>query len=133
VPKLVWRVKLVAGLQPGVATEAEVARSERGEEAGLADLGRRLDEVKRPTAALQARIAPAQVAIVGERRRWCAACGPVLAGKGHCRTTFRSLCGEVPVRVRRWLVCSCHGPGGPTSFAAPDLGGGVPSLPSLPP
>ena len=35
-PKLVWRVKLVAELEPGVATETELARIERGEEVGLA-------------------------------------------------------------------------------------------------
>jgi hypothetical protein len=39
VPKLVWRVKLVAELEPGVTTETEVARIERDEEAGLVDLG----------------------------------------------------------------------------------------------
>ena len=44
-PKLVWRVKLVAELEPGVATETEVARIERGEAAGLADLGLRLEKV----------------------------------------------------------------------------------------
>ena len=37
VSKLVWRVKLVAELEPGVTTETEVACLERGEEAGLAD------------------------------------------------------------------------------------------------
>ena len=52
--KLVWRVKLVAELQAGVTTETEVARLERGEEAGLADLGLRLNEAKQLTAALQA-------------------------------------------------------------------------------
>ena len=45
-PKLVWQVKLVAELEPGVATETEVARIERDEEVGLADLGLRLEEVK---------------------------------------------------------------------------------------
>ncbi len=35
--KVVWRVKLVAELQPGVTTEIEVARIERDEEAGLAE------------------------------------------------------------------------------------------------
>src|SRR3954454_8853677 len=40
----------------------------------------------------------------------------------HYRATFRSLFGGVPVRVRRLLVCSCHGPGEPKSFAALDLG-----------
>ena len=124
-PKLVWRVKLVAELRPGVTTETEVARIERGEEAGLADLGLRLEEAKRLTAALQARIVSAQVAIVGERRRCCAACGRMLASKGHYRAIFRSLFGEVPVRVRRRLACPCHGPGEPKSFAALDLGGGA--------
>ncbi len=38
-PKLVWRVKLVAELEPGVVTQTEVARIERDEAAGLADLG----------------------------------------------------------------------------------------------
>src|SRR4051812_6786403 len=66
----------------------------------------------------------AQVAVVGERRRWCAACRRPLASKGHYRATFRSLFGDVPVRVRRLLVCPCHGPGEPKSFAALDLGPG---------
>jgi hypothetical protein len=125
VPKLVWRVKLVAELEPGVATETEVARIERDEEAGLADLGLRLEEAKRLTAALQAQIVPAQVTTVGERRRWCAACGQRLASKGHYPATFRSLFGDVLVQVRRLLVCPCHGPGEPKSFAALDLGGGT--------
>src|SRR5215218_9154147 len=123
VPKLVWRVKLVAELEPGVATETEVGRFERGEEVGLAELGLRLEEAKRLTAALQAQIVPAQVITAGERRRWCAACGQMLASKGHYPATFRSLFGDVPVQVRRLLVCPCHGPGEPKSFAALDLGG----------
>src|SRR4051812_18559845 len=46
----------------------------------------------------------------------------MLASKGHYRARFHSLFGDVPVRVRRLLVCPCHGPGEPTSFAALDLG-----------
>jgi hypothetical protein len=125
VAKLVWRVKLVAELQAGVTTETEVARIERGEEAGLADLGLRLNEAKQLTAALQAEMVSAQVAAVGERCRSCAACGRVLASKGYYRATFRSLFGDVPVRVRRLLVCPCHGPGEPKSFVALDLGAGT--------
>ena len=121
-PKLVWRVKLVAELRPGVTTETEVARIERGEAVGLAELGLRLDEAKQLTAALQAQIVPAQLARTGERRRWCVACGRGLASKGHYPATFRSLFGDVPVRVRRLLVCPCQGPGEAKSFAALDLG-----------
>src|SRR3954469_15215239 len=122
VPNLLWRVKLVAELQAGVTTKTEVARIERGEEAGLADLGLRLNEAKQLTAALQAEMVSAQVAVVGERCRSCVACGRGLASKGHYRATFRSLFGDVPVRVRRLLVCSCHGPGEAKSFVALDLG-----------
>jgi hypothetical protein len=81
--QLVWRVKLVAELRPGVMMESEVARIERDEHAGLADLGLRLAETKRLIAALQAEIVPAQVAAVGERRRCCRSCGRRLAsGRG---------------------------------------------------
>src|SRR3954471_2840570 len=103
VAKLVWRVKLVAELEPGVATETEVARFERDEVVGLADLGLRLEEAKRLTAAIQAQVVPAQVTTIGERRPWCAACEQRLASKGCYRATFHSLFGDVPVQVRRLL------------------------------
>jgi len=124
VSKLVWRVKLVAELRPGVTTETEVARIERDEQAGLAELGLWLDEAKQLTAALQAQIVPAQVAVVGERRRSYVACGRVLASKGHYGARFRSLFGDVPVRVHRLLVCPCQDviEGGAKSFAALDFG-----------
>jgi len=54
VPKLVWRMKLVAELHPGMTMETELARIERDEQAGLAELGLRLAETKQLTAALQA-------------------------------------------------------------------------------
>ena len=44
VRKMVWRVKLVAELEPGSKTEVEVACLERDRQAGLADLGLRLAE-----------------------------------------------------------------------------------------
>src|ERR1700761_1865060 len=108
VPKLVWRVKLVAEFEAGETTEVEVARLERDEQAGLADLGLRLAEAKQLTSALQAEIVPAQVTIADENRRTCVACGRVLASKGHYTATFRSLFGDVPIRVRRLLACPCQ-------------------------
>src|SRR4029453_8199460 len=97
-----------------------------GGEGAWADLGLRLDEAKQLMAALQAEMVSAQLAVVGERQRSCATCGRPLASKGHYSATFRSLFGDVPVRVRRLLVCPCHGPGEPKSFAAVDLGAGPP-------
>jgi hypothetical protein len=121
VPKMVWRVKLVAELEPGLTTEVEIARLERDEQAGLADLGLRLAEAKQLTAALQAQMVPAQVIRVGELCRSCVACGGALAGKGHYGATFRSVFGDVPVRVRRLLACPCQHSGGAKSFAALEL------------
>jgi hypothetical protein len=121
VPNLVWRVKLVAELRPGVVTETEVGRIERDEPADLADLGLRLAETKQLIAALQAEIVPAQVAAVGEQRRCCSSCGRRLASKGHYPVTFRSLFGDVPVRVRRLLVCPCQEAVEVRSFGVLDL------------
>jgi len=122
VAKLVWRVKLVAEFQAGVTTEVEVGRLERDEQASVAAPGLRLAEAKQITAALQAEMVPRQVTVVGERHGLCATCGCVLASKGYYPATFRSLFGDVPVRVRRLLVCPCcQGAGGAKSFAVLDL------------
>jgi hypothetical protein len=123
VAKLVWRVKLVAERAPGVATETELARIERPEQATLADLGLSLAEAKQLTAALQAEVVPAQMAALSGYPRACAACGHRLAAKGHYGATFRSLFGEVPVRVRRWFACPCQGASEAKSVAALDFGG----------
>jgi hypothetical protein len=123
VAKLVWWVKLVAELQPGVTTETEVARIERDEQANLAELGLRLAEAKQLTAALQAQMVPAQLTVLSACRRSCVACGSVLASKGHYPVRFRSLFGDVPLRVRRLLICPCQGDGGAKSSAILDFGG----------
>ena len=44
--KLVWQVKLVAELEPGVVTETELAFIERDAQASVADLWLRLGSVK---------------------------------------------------------------------------------------
>ena len=118
---LVWRVKLVAELPNGVTREVEVARLERSEAAELADLGLCLAEAKQLTAALQSQMVSTQVTVMGERCRWCGTCGCVLTSKGYYPATFRSLFGDVPVRVRRLLVCACQDSEGAKSFAVLDL------------
>jgi hypothetical protein len=123
VAKLVWRVKLVAERQPGVTTETEVTRIERDEQANLAELGLRLEEAKQLTAALQTQMVPAQVTVLSECHRSCMSCGIVLVSKGHSPVRFRSLFGEVPLRVRRLLICPCQGGGEAKSSAVLDFGG----------
>jgi hypothetical protein len=119
--KLVWRVKLVTELQAGETTEVEVACIKRDEQVDLSDLGLRLAEAKQLTSALQAVIVPAQVTIAGEHGCICAACGRRLASKGHYSATFRSLFGDVPIRIRRLLACPCQNRDVARSFAAFDL------------
>lgn len=71
--KLVWRVKLVAELRPGMTSETEAARIECEDELGLAEL--RLDDAERLTAALRAKILVAQTIVAGD---WNGRFGPVL-------------------------------------------------------
>ena len=80
--KLVWRVKLVAELEPGIVSETEVARVERDDFAVAETLGLTLDEGKQLMAATQAEIVRAQVRTMGERFRWCEHCGAKLLSKG---------------------------------------------------
>ena len=120
--KLVWRVKLVAELEPGVVTETELARIERDAQASVADLGLRLNEAKRLTAAVQVQLVPAQVAALGAHCRSCDACGRMLTSKGHYGATFRSLFGDVPIRVGRRLACPCQGADAAKSCTVLELG-----------
>ena len=45
----------------------------------------------------------------------------MLASKGHYTATFRSLFGDVPLRIRRLLTCPCQDMAEARSFAAFDL------------
>jgi hypothetical protein len=99
-----------------------VGRIERDEDAGLADLGLQLAEMKQLAAALQAEIVPAQVSVLGERCRFCVGCGGMLGSKGYYPATFRSLFGDVSIHVRRLLSCRCQGDSEVKSFGVLDLG-----------
>src|ERR1700681_926141 len=106
--KLVWRVKLIAELEPGVVSETEVGRIERDDFAVEETLGLTLDEGKRLMAATQAGIVRAQVSTMGERFRWREHCGAKLPSKGYYPATFRSVFGDVGVRIRRLRACPCR-------------------------
>ena len=93
IPALIASAPSIRGFRP----PSTVARLERDEQAGLADLGLRLAEAKKLTSALQAEIVPAQITIAGEHRCTCAACGRRLSSKGYYTATFRSLFGDIPI------------------------------------
>jgi Transposase len=125
--KLVWRVKLVADFgDEATETDVEVARIERDEFTVPETLGLSLGEGKRLTAAIQTEMVRAQAATMGERFRWCAHCGSTLSSKGYRSVTFRSLFGDVPLRVRRFANCQCREIAEePRSFSALTLEGGI--------
>ncbi len=106
--KLVWRVKVVADLGWGAVSETEVARIEREDFAVPETVGLSSDEGKQLAAAIQAEIVGSQAAVMGERFRWCEHCGAKLWSKGYYPATFRSLFGDVPVKVRRLSACRCR-------------------------
>jgi hypothetical protein len=102
------RLKLEADLGVGSATEIEVARIEREAWADPDALGLSLSEGKRLTAAIQTEMVRAQASIMSERFRCCAHCGSALSSKGYSQVTFRSLFGNVPLRIRRFASCRCR-------------------------
>jgi hypothetical protein len=124
--KLVWRLKVVAEIEPGVVSETEVACIERDDFAVEETLGLTRDEGKQVMAAVQAGIVRAQVSTMGERFRWCEHCGAKLQSKGYYPATFRSVFGGVGVRIRRLRACRRHAERGkPKSFATTFATGGV--------
>ena len=128
--RLIWRLKLVAELEPGVVSETEVARIEREDFAVPETLGLTLGGSEALTAAIQAKIVSAQVAVMGQQFRWREHCGPKLLSKGYYPTTFRSLFGDVLLLVRRLSACPCRAEMlGAQSFAAwVPMGGIAPEL-----
>jgi hypothetical protein len=88
-------------LWPGVMTETEAARIERDEQAGVGELGLRVDEAARSGASDLDRTS---IAVVGEPCRSCVSCAVPLASKGRYSVTFRSFFGDAPARVRRLLA-----------------------------
>ena len=124
--KLVWRVKLIAELGSGIVSETEVARIERDDFAVAETVGLTLGEGKRLAAATQAEIVRVQVAAMGERFRWCEHCRAKLLSKGYYAATFRSVFGDVAIRIRRLWACGCRaGMQEPKSFAALLATGGI--------
>lgn len=119
-------MKLVADFGAGSAAEIEVAQIEREDWAVPEMLGLTLVEGKQITAAIQTEMVRVQASIMGERFKYCSHCELALFSKGYRSVTFRSLFGEVPLRVRRFVSCQCRRLSeGPRSFSAMTLEGGM--------
>jgi hypothetical protein len=103
-----WRVTLVAEVEPGQRTEHEIASVDRDDRITPATLGLSIAEGKAVLAAIQAQLVVDQVTRHGRVARHCQVCGRSQSSKGHYRSTFRSVFGDVPMRVRRFHACPCR-------------------------
>jgi hypothetical protein len=68
-------------------------------------------------AAIQTEVVVDQVKRHGVVARQCLWCGASQSSKGHYRSTFRSVFGNVPMRVRRFQACRCR-PDAPATVPA---------------
>jgi hypothetical protein len=103
-----WTVTLVAEVEPGQSIEHDIASVDRDERITPATLGLSIAEGKAVLAAIQAQLVGDQVKRHGEVARHCLWCGRSQASKGHYRSTFRSVFGNIPMRVRRFHACPCR-------------------------
>jgi hypothetical protein len=103
-----WTVTLVAELEPGQRIEHAITSVDRDDRITPATLGLSLAEGKTLLAAIQARLVVDQVTRHGTVARECRWCGHAQSSKGHYRSTFRSVFGNIPIRVRRFHACRCR-------------------------
>jgi hypothetical protein len=106
-----WTVTLVAEVDPGQSVVHEIASVDRADRITPATLGLTIAEGKAMLAAIQAHLVADQVARHGAVARECRVCGRVQSSKGHYRSTFQSVFGNVPMHVRRFQACGCRADG----------------------
>ena len=103
-----WTVTLVAETEPGQVKTHELGQIEREDTITPASLGLSIAEGKTLVAALQTAIVTAQVERHGEALRPCPHCAHPRTTKGYYTSIFRSVFGQVPMRVRRLRPCPCE-------------------------
>lgn len=114
-----WTVTLVAETEPGHVTEHPLGQIEREDTITPASLGLSLAEGKTIVAAFQTAIVTAQVARHGEALRRCPHCARPRTTKGYYSSIFRSVFGQVPMRVRRLRPCPCEKTGRASASVLP--------------
>ena len=125
-----WTVKLVAESEPERVTEHEIASFERGDRITPATLGLSIAEGKAVLATIQAHVVKDHAARHGQTAAPCEICGRTRTSKGYYTSRFRSVFGNVPMRVRRFNRCPCQ-PGGRQQTVSALCTGKYPVAPEL--
>ena len=103
-----WTVKLVAEIEPGRVTEQDVASFERSDRITPATLGLSIAEGKAVLATIQAHVVKDHITRHGQATAPCETCGHPRTSKDYYTSSFRSIFGTVPMRVRRFNTCPCE-------------------------
>lgn len=125
-----WTLKLVTALDSGETKVHDMASWERTDAfIKPATLGMTIEESKRIAAGIQAQMVSDQVDRHNKALTACRFCGRRVRTKGYYRSTFKSVFGKVPMRVRRVWGCECRGAGHRTFSSLPT--GKNPTSPEL--
>src|SRR3977135_1211598 len=114
-----WTVTLVAETEPGHVTEHPLAHVEREDTITPSSLGLSIAEGKTIVAAIQTAMVTAQVKRHGESLRPCPHCASPRTTKGYYTSIFRSVYGQVPMRVRRLRPCPCEATSRASAWGSP--------------
>jgi hypothetical protein len=96
-----WIVKVIVESSPGDTVEHEIVTLDRPDLLSPATVGLSIAEGKAIQEGLQTQMVAAQVGRHNVSLRSCLRCGRAFRTKGYYQSTLSSVCGNVPVRIRR--------------------------------
>ena len=102
-----FELVLKIGGEDGTLTEVSLGEVCRGKVDDVALLGLGLSESKQLLTRLQHEIVTTQFDSIAHERRPCACCDVMPSIKDYQRMRFRSLFGDVELRVPRYTKCGC--------------------------
>ncbi len=104
---LEFQLMLQMSGEDGVARQVSLGDIRRGEVDDVALLGLELSEGKQLLSRLQHEIVTKQFESMTRKRQACACCGAPQSIKDYQPARFRSLFGDVELRVPRHVKCGC--------------------------
>jgi hypothetical protein len=102
---LEFELVLKIGDEDGTATEVSLGEICGGKVDDVALLGLGLSESKQVLTRLQHEIVTTQFESIAHERRPCACCAVMLSIKDYHQMRFRSLFGDIELRVPRYTKC----------------------------
>ena len=98
---------LVVRGDDGATSEVSLAHISRAGDAEVAMLGLKLSEGKQVVARLQHEMVMREFSATTQQGRHCAQCGVARPIKNYHGARYRSLFGDVDLRVPRYVKCGC--------------------------